>query len=127
MKTPVIETGRLILRPPTLADAPSLQRHMNDWEIIKYLSKKVPWPYPPDASETFLRDVALPAVARGDIHLWALTLRANPDEAIGVIELRLKAEETGSRGFWLSRQYHGKGLMTEASAAVNRFAFGTLG
>jgi len=125
--TPVLETRRLILRPVTLADAPSMQRYFNNWDIIKNLGPGVPWPYPMDGSETFLRDIALPAVARGDIQFWGITLRG-VDEVIGIIEFRPKANDpNGDRGFWLAEPFWGQGLMSEATAAVNDYIFDVMG
>ena len=64
--TPSLETARLLLRPIELADAPQIQTVFPQWEIVKFLANKVPWPYPPDGALTFLRHIALPAVERGD-------------------------------------------------------------
>jgi len=60
MKTPALETERLILRPLTLDDAPAIQKYFNDWHIIKNLSKAVPWPYPANGAENFIKENALP-------------------------------------------------------------------
>jgi [ribosomal protein S5]-alanine N-acetyltransferase len=55
MKTPLLQTERLILRPIAMSDAPAVQRHFNNWNIIRNLSTVVPWPYPPDGAESFIR------------------------------------------------------------------------
>ena len=55
MQTPLFKTERLILRPITLSDAPAVQKHFNNWNIIQNLSTAVPWPYPPDGAESFIR------------------------------------------------------------------------
>ncbi len=55
MNTPTIQTSRLILRPLALSDAPAIQRHFNNWNIIRNLASVVPWPYPDDGAETFVR------------------------------------------------------------------------
>jgi RimJ/RimL family protein N-acetyltransferase len=47
--TPILQTSRLILRPLELADAEQAQVLFPHWEIVRYLRKIVPWPYPPDA------------------------------------------------------------------------------
>ena len=56
-----LETARLLLKPLELADAEQIQALFPQWEIVRYLTKAVPWPYPPDGALTFLRDAALPA------------------------------------------------------------------
>jgi len=55
MDTPTLQTDRLILRPLALPDAPAIQRHFSNWNVIRNLSKVVPWPYPDDGAETFTR------------------------------------------------------------------------
>jgi ribosomal-protein-alanine N-acetyltransferase len=44
--TPALETSSLRLRPLELADAAQVQILFPDWEIVRYLANKVPWPYP---------------------------------------------------------------------------------
>ena len=128
MRTPQLETERLVLRPLALSDAPAIQRHFDNWNIIRHLSTIVPWPYPTDGAETFVR-MQLDKISAGEeIHLWVLVLRGGAGEAIGNIHLRPRAEGLkGNRGFWLAEPYWRRGLMTEAIAAVNDFAFLTLG
>jgi [ribosomal protein S5]-alanine N-acetyltransferase len=123
--TPELETRRLFLRPLELADAGQVQALFPQWEIVKYLAKKVPWPYPPDGATTFLRDVALPAVERGEQWYWTLRLRKRPDNLIGIVNL--SSEETHNRGFWIAPRWQGQGLMSEACDAVTDFWFETLG
>lgn len=123
-RTPVLETNRLILRPVTLGDAPALQGHFNDWEIIKNLSVQVPWPYPEDGALSFIGDNALPRMERGEALVWAIVPKeSGQDEAVGIIDFRFEDDGQGNRGFWIARSCQGRGLMTEAIAAVNDFVF----
>jgi RimJ/RimL family protein N-acetyltransferase len=122
---PSLETERLILRPLMLEDAAATQRLFPHWEIVRYLSGVVPWPYPPDGARTFYRDVALPAMAAGQAWHWTLRLREAPDEMIGVISL--KRDGDNNRGFWIGLPWQGRGYASEACAAVTRFWFETLG
>ena len=75
------------------------------------------------------RKQELAKIAAGEeIYYWVLVLRASDGEAIGNINFRPRASgRKGNRGFWLAEPYWKKGLMTEAVAAVNDFAFLTLG
>lgn len=62
--TPSLETRRLLLCPIALADAEQVQKIFPQWEIVRYLANRVPWPYPPDAAHNFYRDVrCLPSSA----------------------------------------------------------------
>ncbi len=122
--TPELETARLLLKPLELADAEQIQALFPHWEIVRYLTKAVPWPYPPDGAVTFLREAALPAMERGDAWHWALRLKENPAQMVGSIGV-LKGEV--NRGFWTGLPWQGRGLMTEASVAVTDYWFDTLG
>ena len=130
MKIPTLETERLILRPISLDDAPYIQKWFNNWNIVRYLSANVPWPYPENGTETWLRDVALPRVEEGKDIIWVLTPKAGADKGcpIGAIHylLEKKPHET-DRGFWLAEPYHGQGLMSEAVRVTQDFYFLELG
>ena len=76
--TPALCTERLLLRPLELADADAIQQLFPQWEVVRYLNALVPWPYPADGALSFLRDMALPAMARGTEWHWTLRLRSNP-------------------------------------------------
>jgi RimJ/RimL family protein N-acetyltransferase len=123
--TPDLETSRLLLRPITLADAPQIQLLFPQWEIVRYLNKRVPWPYPPDGAYTYYRDVGLPAVERGEEWHWTLRLKGAPDSVIGCISLM--NGENKNRGFWLGLPWQGQGLMSEACEAVTGYWFDELG
>ncbi|PAY10435.1 GNAT family N-acetyltransferase [Bradyrhizobium sp. UFLA03-84] len=127
-ETPRIETQRLILRPLALSDAPAIQHHFNNWNVIKTLATVVPWPYPDDGAESFIKRELDKIAAGEESYQWVLVLRAGDGEAIGNINFRPRADgRKGNRGFWLAEPYWNQGLMTEAIAAVNDFAFLTLG
>ena len=89
------------------------------------MRKVVPWPYPADGAITHLRNVALPAIERGDHWVWSLRLKSHPAQLIGIIHLR--QGEQDHRGFWLGLPWQGRGLMTKACAWANDFWFETLG
>jgi [ribosomal protein S5]-alanine N-acetyltransferase len=119
--TPILTTPRLLLHPLKLADAAQIQLLFPHWEIVRYLATQVPWPYPSDGAHKFIRDVALPAIARGEAWHWTLRLKSNSDQIIGSIDLRKK--ENDNRGFWLGLPWQRQGLMTEACDAVTDFWF----
>ena len=122
MPTPVLETRRLTLRPLELSDAAEVQPFFAQWEIVKQLNARVPWPFPEDGVHIFYRDAALPAIERGDEWHWMLRLKDDPEaKIIGSICLKLQGDV--NRGFWIAQQWQGRGLMTEAAAAVTRFWF----
>jgi [ribosomal protein S5]-alanine N-acetyltransferase len=123
-KIPVLKTRRLLLRPVELADAAQIQELFPRWEIVRYLRNIVPWPYPPDGALRYLRDIALPAMNRGEAWHWTLRLKTEPEQVIGFISL-LRGENE-NRGFWMGLPWQGRGLMNEACEAVTDYWFGVL-
>jgi ribosomal-protein-alanine N-acetyltransferase len=120
-----LETCRLELRPLVLADAEQAQRLFPQWEVVKFLANRVPWPYPHDGVLTYYRDDAIPAIERGEQWHWSLRLKGDPEQLIGSISL-MKGENN-NRGFWLGLPWQRQGLMSEAVDAVNDYWFDQLG
>jgi RimJ/RimL family protein N-acetyltransferase len=123
--TPLLETPRLLLRPLELSDAAQIQLVFPQWEIVRHLDTRAPWPYPPDGALTFLRDIALPAMARGEAWNWSIRFKSDPGRIIGSIGLR-KTDNDDDRSFWLDPAFHRRGLMTEAADAATTFWFDVL-
>jgi [ribosomal protein S5]-alanine N-acetyltransferase len=121
---PSLETARLLLRPMELDDLSQIQAIFPQWEIVKYLNRKVPWPFPPNGAEMFISEMALPAMEHGDGWFWTIRRKISPNELIGVINLRTNEDE--HRGFWLDPRVRGQGYMTEACDAVTEFWFEVL-
>lgn len=121
---PTLTTRRLILRPLELADAPAIQALFPQWEIVRYLASRVPWPYPEDGALRFMRDVSLPAMAEGREWHWSIRRQDEPGTLIGVITL--SDETDNNRGFWLDPRRQRQGLMQEACEAVTGYWFEVL-
>lgn len=121
---PPLETERLLLLPVALDDAPAIQSIFPQWEIVRYLNARVPWPYPEDGAESFMRGV-LAEIEAGIHWCWTIRPKDDADRLIGLIDLR--DEENENRGFWLDPAFRGRGLMGEASAAVTDYWFDVLG
>src|SRR5215813_1555626 len=119
--TPELQTKRLFLKPLVIEDAEQIQKIFPRWEIVKYLNAVVPWPYPPDGAEHFLRKIALPEMASGVSWIWSIRPKTIPEQLIGVISLTTKP--AGNRGFWIEPAWQGKGLITEACDVVTDYWF----
>ena len=127
---PALHTPRLRLEPLALSDAPAIQALFPQWEIVRFMAPRVPWPYGPDDAEKFVHDGALPGMARGEAWHWSIRPRNGADTLMGVISLMDRPSATGpgeNRGFWLAPQWQGQGFMTEAVEAVTDYWFLTLG
>ena len=119
MFTPTIRTERLTLRALRSSDAEGIQKYFPHWNIIKHLSLQVPWPYPADGAKQFVER----ATKAEDKVIWAITLRENEGECIGVVDYMVHDAGGGNRGFWLAEHLHGRGLMTEAVEAMQDYIF----
>lgn len=120
-----LKTERLILREITLQDAKAYQRHFSDYAVISQLASGVPWPYPDNGAEDFIRTFILPQQGN-DRWFWGIFLKENPDEMIGGIDLWRKGSPE-NRGFWLGKHFWGRGIMTEAVETIMDYAFDHLG
>ena len=121
MRPPVLETARLVLRPIHPNDTEAVQKHFPQWEIVRHLALRVPWPYPPDGARSWVEST-LKEQVEGSHMTWAITERG-PDELIGVIDYRSGDEPFGNRGFWLGIPWQGRGYMTEAVIAMQDHLF----
>jgi len=118
----ILESKRLLLRPPSLGDAADLALLMGDWDVVKNLSR-APFPYLPDHAVEFVRRQD-EGRAKATDFAFALTRKDN-GALIGVCGVHLR-EEGFELGYWLGRPYCKKGYATEAAAEVLSFAFRNL-
>lgn len=119
--TPMLETPRLLLQPLSLADEGQIQQVFPQWEIVRWLDAKLPWPYPADGARYFLEQVVLPQQEAGTGWHWGIRRREDPDRLIGEITLQDVAD--CNRGFWIVPAWQSRGLASEAAEAVTRFWF----
>lgn len=113
-----LRTDRLILRPPTSADARHLGPLARDRDVARMVTM-MPFPQPDIAAEGFL----LIMEARRGLgldHVFAIELSgAGP---IGVCGAHARDDDGFEIGYWLGRPYWGKGFATEAAQAVTTMA-----
>jgi ribosomal-protein-alanine N-acetyltransferase len=125
--TPVLETDRLVLCPLRQEDVPAIERRFPQWEVVRYLAARVPWPYPTADAARHVAE-CLQQMARREKCYWAIFLKGGPADLIGRIDLWPDdGVSRDQRGFWLDPEFQGRGLMTEAAERVTAFAFVELG
>jgi RimJ/RimL family protein N-acetyltransferase len=112
----VLETRRLALRQPTLADVKAIARLVNDRRVAENL-RRIPHPYTPDDAVEFIS-----AIAVGGRDTTFLIEHAGT--AVGIAGLDWQAPQTPKLGYWLGVEHWGKGFATEAARAVIDHAFG---
>ncbi len=108
-----IYTKRLILRKPTKSTSKQLiASQIGDWEVAKWLSG-VPYPYTEKRAEEWLNNI------NDNDMLFSIFM---DDVLIGGVGLDLEENDDYDLGFWLAREYWGKGYATEAAMGLIEFA-----
>jgi RimJ/RimL family protein N-acetyltransferase len=124
-RQPTLETPRLVLRPLTRADAPAVQRLAGDREVAS-TTLNIPHPYPDGAAEAWIDTLPI-AYDAGDAVVFGVTLR-DGGELVGTCGLSLDLTHARAEiGYWIGRDFWGRGVATEAARAVIGYAFTRLG
>jgi [ribosomal protein S5]-alanine N-acetyltransferase len=116
----LIETPRLLLRPPVLQDAASIfERYARDPDVTRYLTWR---PHETvDQTREFLNRCCR-FWESGQAFPWAIVHRGET-EPIGMIDLRPQGERA-EIGYVLARAFWRRGYMTEAARAVVDWTLG---
>jgi ribosomal-protein-alanine N-acetyltransferase len=123
-KQSILATGRLLLRPYTLADARAVQRLCGDYAVAA--TTLLPHPYPDGLAEAWIASLR-EGIERGDAAAFAVTL-AGEGTLIGGVRLRIDpAHARGELGFWVAKHCWGRGYGTEAVRAVIEYGFSVIG
>jgi RimJ/RimL family protein N-acetyltransferase len=111
----VLETERLSLRRPTLADVKAIAHLANDRRIAEN-TRRLPHPYLRDHAVEFVR--ALATERRGSVFLIE-----NNHSPIGMVGIDWREQDAPELGYWLGFEHWGQGFGTEAARAVIDFFF----
>ena len=111
----VLETERLMLRRPTLADVIAIARLANDRRIAEN-PRRLPHPYSPDHAIEFVRGMA-------NDRPETVFLIENNFVPIGMVGIDWREPEAPELGYWLGVEYWGRGFGTEAARAAIDFTF----
>src|SRR5947207_614398 len=111
----VLETERLSLRRPTLADVKAIARLANDRRIAEN-TRRLPHTYSQDHAIEFVRAIA-------DNKRETVFLIENNFVPIGVVGVDWRQADAPEVGYWLGVEHWGKGFATEAARAVIDFTF----
>lgn len=118
-----IETKRLIIRPFKSSDYERVATVCNDYDVAK-TTLAIPHPYTEDNAKDFI-NYTLEATKAKQSYEYAICFKEDPSFVIGCVGLMninynaKKAE----LGYWIDKLHWGKGVATEASIAMIRFAF----
>jgi RimJ/RimL family protein N-acetyltransferase len=111
----VLETERLLLRKPTLADAKAIARLANDRRIAE-MTRRLPHPFTREHAVSFVGAIANEP---GE----TVFLIEHTDAPIGVVGVDWRKPDAPELGYWLGVEYWGRGFATEAARAVIDFTF----
>jgi RimJ/RimL family protein N-acetyltransferase len=111
----VLETERLTLRRPTLADVKAIARLANDRRIAEN-TRRLPHPYLRDHAVEFVRAMA---DDRGE----AAFMIENNHTPIGMAGISWREPELPELGYWIGVEHWGQGFGTEAARATIDFFF----
>jgi len=111
----VLETERLTLRRPTLADVKAIARLANHRRIAEN-SRRLPHPYSQDHAVEFVRATATDNSA-------SVFLIENNHSPIGMTGIDWREPNAPELGYWLGVEHWGQGFGTEAARAVIDFFF----
>ncbi len=117
-----LETRRLILCRPSIADADATQHLINNWNVVKWLGR-VPYPYPETGAHDWIERMSI-EVAKGTKYAFGLYPKSlSQDGVIGNVSLEINQNDQWEIGYWLGEPHWGRGLMSEAVTRVVQFAF----
>jgi RimJ/RimL family protein N-acetyltransferase len=111
----VLETERLSLRQPTLADVKAIAHLANDRRIAEN-TRRLPHPYSQDHAVEFVRAIA--TQRRGSVFLIE-----NNHSPVGMAGIDWRDQAAPELGYWLGVEHWGQGFGTEAARAVIDFCF----
>ncbi|WP_417488473.1 GNAT family N-acetyltransferase [Maricaulis sp.] len=119
---PRIETGRLLLRPPEMSDAPDIARHAGEYDIAK-MTMLIPHPYPVPAAEMWVLMRRAGWAGSANRHLIVQTREADGGEMWGMAGVfRRSRDSEWEIGYWIAKPFWGRGLATEAGQALIDYA-----
>jgi 8-oxo-dGTP diphosphatase len=121
-----LATERLVLRPPAPGDAEQLHRLVNDWGVVRMLSR-LPFPYPRQLTDDWIASTAEQRANGTGYHLVITGQEDGAELVIGCVGLRLDLQPgVANLGYWVGRRYWGHGVATEAVGRVARWALANL-
>jgi RimJ/RimL family protein N-acetyltransferase len=107
--SPVIETRRLTLRAPRPQDVSRIARMANDIDIAR-MTKRMPHPFTTGHAEDFVLAVASQDPSRANTFL----IEHEDHGPVGVIGMFEDADPVPEAGYWIGRDFWGRGYATEA-------------
>ena len=114
-------SDNLILRLFAIDDAKRVRELAGDYDIAK-TTLHIPYPYPEDAAETWIKRTH-EAAEKGSLYAFAV-VRELDSELLGAISLGIVPEyKRAELAYWMGKPYWGHGYTTEAASRLVKFGF----
>jgi [ribosomal protein S5]-alanine N-acetyltransferase len=119
---PTLVTGRLILRPFNLSDAPNLQRLAGDFAIAD-TTAAIPHPYPDGAAEGWINTHEHEFAANKMLALAIIVKETGTFAGCVSIDAIDRTIGSGELGYWIGKDFWDQGYCTEAASAIMKYGF----
>jgi ribosomal-protein-alanine N-acetyltransferase len=118
---PELVTDTLRLRKIRISDVPSLLKHCHNKKISEQIIN-IPYPYR-EEDAVFRINFVWQGFKNKERYVFAITYKSN-DELLGEIGLHLDNSNNSAQfGYWIAEPFWGKGIASEATAAILKFGF----
>jgi [ribosomal protein S5]-alanine N-acetyltransferase len=123
---PILDSGRLVLRPFRLSDASDVQRLAGDFAIAD-ATALIPHPYPDGAAQAWINTHEYEYL-QGKMLALAVTLKET-GELAGCVSIanENKSNSSGELGYWIGKDFWGQGYCTEAASVIINYGFEEMG
>ena len=122
----IIKTKKFTLRPYRKGDEESLRKNINDRNVTKYMSSRLPFPYKKKDAKWWIKNCLKQTRKKKPLAVnFAIDIGG---EVAGNIGIAYESERHRAEiGYWIGKKYWNKGIMTEALGLTTNFGFKKLG
>jgi ribosomal-protein-alanine N-acetyltransferase len=107
------------LRPFSLADVSAVSQLANDEAIWRNMPNSFPYPYTEKDAQDWITFITSPSSTEPN---WAICLHEQAIGSISIDDIGTMNQGVGQIGYWLGRDYWGKGYTPIATQAVTDWA-----
>ena len=111
------------IREWKMSDAADLAKALSNQKILDNLRDGLPFPYTEKDAEDYISTVL--AADKNDTFAFAVTVSEKVVGSIGAFRQKNIHRVTAELGYYLSEEYWGKGIMTEAVKQICEYIFGS--
>lgn len=109
------------LRKWEKTDIDNMAKHANNFNVAKFLTDQFPYPYTREDGEKYIASLEQDNPQK----VFAIDVGGEAVGSIGIFPQSDIHRKNAEMGYWLSEEYWGKGIMTEAIKEMVRYGFDT--